>query len=144
VMERLSTASLGFWRDILAEQSRFSLPRIQFFLFNLLVGFYFVRYVWKLWAMPDLDASLIALISVSAGGFLAGKAQENAALASADVAPAPGPTPTPAATPQSTVSQTQPVTVPAASTGPMATAGGTPTAQTDEGNNPAGTGTSLS
>lgn len=138
----VNTASVGFWRDILAEQSRFSLPRIQFFLFNLLVGFYFVRYVWKLWAMPDLDANLIALISISAGGFLAGKAQENAAPAAGGATtttdiPANSPNPT-AASPL----------VPAPATpGPTAapvTDDGTPTTRADEEDNSVAPATDLS
>jgi|GEM_PF-5392977 len=136
----VNTASLGFWRDILAEQSRFSLPRIQFFLFNLLVGFYFVRYVWKLWAMPDLDANLIALISVSAGGFLAGKAQENGASSNAgpapDPAPVPGPKPGAPAAPQTAAT--------AATTGAAVTDGGMPTARVDEEDNSAGPGAGMS
>lgn len=74
------TPSAGFWRDILAEQNRFSIARIQFLLFNLLVGFYFIRHVWKLWNLPDLDSGLLALVSISATGFLFGKSQENAPL----------------------------------------------------------------
>lgn len=135
----VNTASRGFWRDILAEQTRFSLPRIQFFLFNLLVGFYFVRYVWKLWAMPDLDTNLIALISVSAGGFLAGKAQENAGSGSADVepdptpAPAPAPAPAPTPAPAAPTTQTTPDTQ--GTTTPAVTDDGTPTARADEEDN---------
>ena len=140
----VNSASLGFWRDILAEQSRFSLPRIQFFLFNLLVGFYFVRYVWKLWAMPDLDANLIALISVSAGGFLAGKAQENGAPLNATPAPDPAPTPDPTPTPKPTTLTTPTTTTTVATTGAAVTDDGTPTARADAGDNAAGPGARAS
>lgn len=118
----VNAASLGFWRDILAEQSRFSLPRIQFLLFNLLVGFYFVRYVWKLWAMPDLDANLLALVSVSAGGFLVGKSQENA-------------TPTTATTPITAATATDPTPAATAPAPATVAADGTPTTRSDEEDN---------
>jgi hypothetical protein len=69
--------SAGFWRDIMAEQNRFSIARIQFVLFNLLVGLYFVRHVWKFWNLPDLADGLLPLISISSAGFLFGKSQEH-------------------------------------------------------------------
>ncbi|WP_198975335.1 hypothetical protein [Hymenobacter sp. BT523] len=81
----VNDVSKGFWRDILAEQNRFSIARIQFLLFNLLVGLYFVRHVWRLWNLPPLDEGLLGLISISTTGFLFGKYQESKS-ASSDVA----------------------------------------------------------
>ena len=76
-----NTRTAGFFRDILAEENRFSIARIQFLLFNLLVGLYFIRHVWRLWNMPNLDSGLLGLISISATGFLFGKSQEHPAPA---------------------------------------------------------------
>ncbi|UOQ98024.1 hypothetical protein MUN81_00695 [Hymenobacter sp. 5317J-9] len=91
----VNDVSKGFWRDILAEQNRFSIARIQFLLFNLLVGLYFVRHVWRLWNIPPLDEGLLGLISISTTGFLFGKYQESKpaspdAAAAKEVAGVPG------------------------------------------------------
>lgn len=72
-----SDRSQGFWRDILAEQNRISIARIQFLLFNVLLGIFFVRHVWRLWNLPPFDDGQLALISISTAGFLVGKTQEN-------------------------------------------------------------------
>ncbi|WP_310396658.1 hypothetical protein [Hymenobacter sp.] len=86
----VNAQSLGFWPDLLAEDNRFSIARIQFLPFNVLVGLYFVRHVWKQWSLPDLDGGLLALISISAAGFPVGKSQEHKSTA-ADAPPAAAP-----------------------------------------------------
>ena len=71
--------SRGWVRDVLTDLNGISVVRLQFVVFNAVVGLYVVRYVLAHWALPDLDSSILALISISSAGFLAQKNSENPA-----------------------------------------------------------------
>lgn len=69
--------SRGWWADVLTENAGVSLSRLQFLVFNLIAGLYFVYYVSTRWAFYDFGSDILALISISSAGFLANKNFEN-------------------------------------------------------------------
>jgi hypothetical protein len=80
--------SQGFWTDILTDENGASVARLQFVVFNLIIGFSFLRDVVKYWRLPAFDLQTMVLLTISGAGFLALKNQENSA---------PAPTQAPAA-----------------------------------------------
>jgi len=67
----------GFFTDITTSAGGASLHRLQFILWTLVLGGIFVATVWKTIAMPDFDAELLALMGVTAGGYVTLKVPED-------------------------------------------------------------------
>lgn len=80
-LEALTTppASRGFFIDIVSGPSGVTLHRFQMVLWTTLLGIIFAYSVWKSLAMPDFDATLLALQGISAGTYLGFKFPEKAA-----------------------------------------------------------------
>lgn len=68
--------SRGWLSDVLTDTNGVSIVRLQFIVFNAVVGIYVVQQVVTHWSLPNLDASILALISISSLGFLAQKNSE--------------------------------------------------------------------
>ncbi|HEV7590635.1 MAG TPA: hypothetical protein VGO40_21175 [Longimicrobium sp.] len=70
-------ASKGFFRDILSEKDGPALHRYQHFVWTLIVGAVFVIGAWQTLALPDLDATMLLLMGISAATYVGFKAREN-------------------------------------------------------------------
>ena len=69
--------SKGFFWDILSDENGLSLARLQFVLFNLIIGASLIRNIIKSWSLLDLDASSLVLLTISGAGYLVMKNTEN-------------------------------------------------------------------
>lgn len=68
--------STGFINDILADVNGISLHRIQMLVWTLTFGFIFIFKVYHELAMPEFDATQLALIGISSGTYLGFKLPE--------------------------------------------------------------------
>lgn len=66
----------GLATDIGTSAAGASLHRLQFILWTLVLGAIFVATVWTTIAMPDFDTTLLGLMGLSAGGYVALKLPE--------------------------------------------------------------------
>lgn len=64
---------LGFWKDLISENGEASLQRLQIVFWTLLLGVIFLRAVWDTLAMPQYDATLLGLMTISSGTYLSSK-----------------------------------------------------------------------
>lgn len=88
--------SRGWVQDVLTDINGISVIRLQFVIFNIVVGIYTLRHVFRNWSLPDLDSSVLALISISSASFLIQKNSETSGPATAT---SPATTPPAATTP---------------------------------------------
>lgn len=70
-------ASRGWWLDVLSDEQGVSISRLQQLGFTLLLGYLFVRTVYKTVALPDWNENEILLLGLSSATFLGLKSQEN-------------------------------------------------------------------
>jgi hypothetical protein len=89
-------ASRGWLTDILSDEHGVSIHRLQKVVISLLMGYFFVRSVYKTVAMPDWTTNETLLLAVSSAAYLGLKWQENR---QPDSAPAPIPAVDPLAGP---------------------------------------------
>ena len=68
--------SHGFWRDIVRDGDGISFPRFQIVVWTLVFTCIFVRSVHRELAMPELDASVLALMGISSGTYVGFKFPE--------------------------------------------------------------------
>jgi len=68
--------SRGWVSDVLTDTNGVSIVRLQFVVFNAVVGIYVVQQVLTHWSLPNLDGNILALISISSLGFLVQKNSE--------------------------------------------------------------------
>jgi hypothetical protein len=68
--------SRGFLRDVLSDGAGVSLHRFQIFVWTIVLGVIFCVEVFKDLAMPDFNATLLALMGISAGTYLGFKFPE--------------------------------------------------------------------
>ncbi|MDD5387864.1 MAG: hypothetical protein PHD37_00850 [Gallionellaceae bacterium] len=66
----------GFWFDISTDKDGVTLPRLQQIAWTSLLGIVFLSQVVTRLAMPDFDASVLALMGISAGTYLGFKVPE--------------------------------------------------------------------
>jgi hypothetical protein len=71
--ETMASPSLGFWKDLISENGEPSLQRLQIVFWTLLLGVIFLRAVWDTLAMPEYDATLLGLMTISSGTYLSSK-----------------------------------------------------------------------
>ena len=69
--------SRGWWLDLLSDDQGVSIHRLQQVGFTLLLGYLFVRTVYKTVALPDWNENEILLLGISSATYLGLKAQEN-------------------------------------------------------------------
>jgi hypothetical protein len=62
--------SAGFLSDLLKDGGSYSFHRLQMFVWTIVLGILFLHSVWSRVAMPDFDATLLALMGISSGTFL--------------------------------------------------------------------------
>ncbi len=79
----------GFWFDISTDENGVTLPRLQQIAWTSLLGIVFLSQVLTQLAMPDFDASVLALMGISAGTYLGFKVPEKQG-GDAAAAPEPG------------------------------------------------------
>ena len=68
--------SEGFFSDILTSAEGASLHRVQFALWTVALAVVFVTTVWKTLAIPDFDVSLLGLMGITSGAYVALKVPE--------------------------------------------------------------------
>jgi len=66
----------GFFSDILSDESGISLQRLQMVGWTLVLALVFIGEVWNNLGMPDFDNTLLGLMGISSGVFLAFKVPE--------------------------------------------------------------------
>ena len=69
--------SAGLFQDILSDENGVSIARLQFVLFNLVIGLSFIRNIIKNWSLMDIDTSSLVLLTISGAGYLIVKNTEN-------------------------------------------------------------------
>lgn len=81
----LDTQSEGFLRDILSDGRGLSVHRLQSFIFNLAFGSIFLvkTFTLGIHGFPSFDATTLALLGVSSGGYVFMKTTEAAAMVDA-------------------------------------------------------------
>jgi hypothetical protein len=62
--------------DLLSEHGDVTLPRVQMFVWTLVLGFLFLWHAFTKLEMPDFSAPILALMGLSAGGFVGFRVQE--------------------------------------------------------------------
>ncbi|RTQ50303.1 hypothetical protein EJV47_11810 [Hymenobacter gummosus] len=79
--------SRGFLADLLSDEQGVSINRLQKVVITLLLGYFFVRTVYKTVALPEWDNNETLLLAISSATYLGlkwqGQKQDNAALGSA-------------------------------------------------------------
>jgi hypothetical protein len=75
--------SKGFFQDVLEDENGFSIARLQFVIFNLIIGASFIRNIIKNWSLLDIDPSSLVLLTISGAGYLIMKNTENSNPAAA-------------------------------------------------------------
>lgn len=91
----------GFWMDILGDGKTITIPRIQIFIWNIVLGIYFIFFTIGNKEMPVFSDTLLYLAGFSSLSYLSGKLPENsetkkdAAKGGANPAPGPNPNPNP-------------------------------------------------
>lgn len=78
-LKKLSNESENFLVDILSDASGLSFHRFQIFAWTLVLGIIFIYQVYRNLAMPEFDASLLAVLGISAGTYLGFKIPEDTA-----------------------------------------------------------------
>lgn len=63
--------------DLLCDETGVSLQRLQFLLWTVVTGVYYVHQAFTTYELPVLDASILALIGISGGTFVVMKPSEN-------------------------------------------------------------------
>lgn len=74
--EKSSFVSVNFIDDILSDANGLSIHRIQIVVWTITFGFIFVAKVWNDLAMPEFNATQLALIGISSGVYLGFKLPE--------------------------------------------------------------------
>ncbi|MDB5233108.1 MAG: LysM repeat-containing protein [Hymenobacter sp.] len=69
--------SRGWWLDVLTDDQGVSIHRLQQVGFTLLLGYLFIRTVYKTVALPDWNENEILLLGISSATYLGLKSQEN-------------------------------------------------------------------
>jgi len=69
-------ASRGFLQDVLSDSGGVSLHRFQIFIWTIVLGVIFCAEVFRNLAMPEFNATLLALMGISAGTYLGFKFPE--------------------------------------------------------------------
>ncbi|GAB3848346.1 hypothetical protein GCM10028822_11090 [Hymenobacter terrigena] len=69
--------SRGWWLDMLTDDQGVSIHRLQQVAFTLLLGYLFVRTVYKTVALPEWNENEILLLGISSATYLGLKSQEN-------------------------------------------------------------------
>ena len=69
--------SKSFLLNILSDQNGLSVHRLQYLLFSIAIGCYFLYQVFNKFQIPDLDSNLMLLMGISSGTYLAIKKGEN-------------------------------------------------------------------
>jgi hypothetical protein len=72
-----SKVTKGFWRDILSDDTGITIHRFQIVAWTLVLGTIFVITVINTLIMPNYDGTLLALMGISSGAFIALKPTEN-------------------------------------------------------------------
>jgi hypothetical protein len=62
--------SEGFFPDILRDETGISFHRFQMMAWTIILGFVFVSSVWRDFAMPDFNATLLGLMGISSGTYV--------------------------------------------------------------------------
>jgi hypothetical protein len=73
---RTVPASAGFFADILTDVNGITLARLQMLLWNVTLGLVFVGRIFADLRIPDLDASTLGLLGLSAGAYVGFKVPE--------------------------------------------------------------------
>jgi hypothetical protein len=73
--------SKGFFRDLVDDENGVSLQRLQVLVWTVVLGCIFINEVYAHLTMPDFSASLLTLMGISSGTYLAGKSSEVARAA---------------------------------------------------------------
>ena len=71
--------SQSWWHDVLSDENGVSIHRLQQVAFTLLLGYLFVRTVFKTVALPEWNDNEILLLGISSATYLGLKSQENSA-----------------------------------------------------------------
>jgi hypothetical protein len=71
-----SRPSRGFLADVLSDASGISIQRFQVFIWTLILGLIFCVSVYKTLQMPEFSPTLLALMGISSGTYLAFKFPE--------------------------------------------------------------------
>lgn len=71
------TPSRGWWLDMLTDDQGVSIHRLQQVAFTLLLGYLFIRTVYKTVALPEWNENEILLLGISSATYLGLKSQEN-------------------------------------------------------------------
>ncbi|MGY3087581.1 hypothetical protein ACVWYF_000607 [Hymenobacter sp. UYAg731] len=69
--------SRGWWLDMLTDDQGVSIHRLQQVAFTLLLGYLFIRTVYKTVALPEWNENEILLLGISSATYLGLKSQEN-------------------------------------------------------------------
>jgi hypothetical protein len=68
----------GFLRDLVRDPNGVSLQRLQIMVWTVVLGFIFLDEVYSHLTMPEFSATLLTLMGISSGTYLAGKSTEQA------------------------------------------------------------------
>ena len=67
----------GFLKDLLTDGDSYSVQRVQTFVWNIILGLYFIFYTIKNKTMPTFSSTLLLLAGFSSSSYLGGKLSEN-------------------------------------------------------------------
>jgi hypothetical protein len=76
IEKSLARRSKNFFQDIVSDENGVSLHRFQAVVWTITLGFVFFIGVWNDKAMPDFSPTLLALMGISSGSYLAFKINE--------------------------------------------------------------------
>jgi hypothetical protein len=71
-----TSTSKGFWSDVLSDEEGIQFHRFQIVVWTTVLGVVFLHAVWVRLAMPEFDATLLALMGISSGTYLGFKIPE--------------------------------------------------------------------
>ncbi len=75
-LKKLNNQSENFWLDILSDAKGVSFHRFQMAAWTIVLGIIFIVQVYQFLAMPTFDGSLLTLLGISAGTYVALKGPE--------------------------------------------------------------------
>ena len=75
-LDRLSTASRGFLRDVLTDVNGYSFHRFQIFVWTIVLGIIFLIEVYSRLSMPKFSTTLLALMGISGATYVGFKIPE--------------------------------------------------------------------
>ncbi|MEM7153794.1 MAG: hypothetical protein AAF799_13180 [Myxococcota bacterium] len=87
---RLRDVTRGFFHDILYDANGPSLGRIQMFAWTIILGGVFIWTTYTELAMPEFSATMLSLMTVSSGTFVATKGPSKSAASDDETPPAGG------------------------------------------------------